>query len=259
MNPYRLPVCGIDVMLRQPAGREDLVLLEAPTAGVSAAVALLGAIARGSDGRALDWAALPASDVDAAILRVRQMTLGDAVRADARCPAQACGKTIEIAFTIGDFLTHHAPRRPRLVEPVGAQEGWYRLVDTPVTFRIPTGGDLMAQAGVSQAARELIRRCVRPHDLRGPLLARVERALEAMAPNLTSDLRARCPECGAAVALHFDAREFALRELHAQAAFIYEDMHLLARQYHWSESEILALPRDRRLQYVEMLRHHGEP
>jgi hypothetical protein len=258
MNPYRLPVSGVEVMVRQPVGREDLILLEAPAGGLAAAIALLAAIAQGIDGRALDWAALPASDADAAVLRVRQMTMGDAVRSDARCPAPACGKAIEIAFNIGDFLAHHAPRRPRSVEPADAEEGWYRLSGSPVTFRIPTGGDLVAQAGQPEAARGLIRRCVRPHDVRAPLLARVERALAAMAPNLTSDLRARCPECGTAVELHFDAREFALRELRDQAAFIYEDTHLLARHYHWPESEILALPRGRRLQYVEMLRHGGE-
>jgi hypothetical protein len=259
MTPYRLPFSGVDVLMRQPAGHEDLILLEAPEAGVAAAMALLGSIARQTDGRGLDWAALPATDIDAAILRVRQIALGDAVRSDVACPAQVCGKPIEVAFGIDDFLAHHAPRQVRCVEPAGTgQAGWYCLKDTPATFRIPTGGDLLAVAAQPMPARELVRLCVRPHDIRSPLLRRVARAMEAMAPSLSSDLRAQCPECGAAIEFHFDARDFALRELRDQAAFVYEDAHLLAQHYHWPESEILSLPRARRLQYVEMLRHHGE-
>jgi hypothetical protein len=245
--------------MHQPGGHEDLILLETPAPGIAAAVALLGSIARRADGSALDWAALPASDIDAAILHLRQAAIGDTVRSDVACPAPACGKRIEVAFAIGDLLAHHAPRRARSVEPAGAEEGWYRLAGTPATFRIPTGADLVAAAARADPARELARRCVRPHDIRGSLLARVQRALETMAPHFANDMRAECPECGATVAVHFDAREFALRELRDQAAFVYEDTHLLARHYHWPESEILALPRGRRLQYVEMLRHSGEP
>ncbi len=45
--------------------------------------------------------------------------------------------------------------------------------------------------------------------------------------------------------LYFDARWFCLRELRQRATFIYQDVDILARRYHWSETEILALPADR--------------
>jgi len=45
-----------------------------------------------------------------------------------------------------------------------------------------------------------------------------------------------------------------LRELREQAAFIYEDVHLIAQHYRWSEAEIMLLPRNRRIRYAEMIR-----
>ena len=86
-------------------------------------------------------------------------------------------------------------------------------------------------------------------------LKRALTALAAMAPALSEELSARCPACGSTVVVFFDARGFALRELRNQASFVYADAHLLARHYHWPEAEILALPRDRRVRYAEMLRH----
>ena len=55
----------------------------------------------------------------------------------------------------------------------------------------------------------------------------------------------------------FDARWFCLRDLRQKAAFIYQDVDLLARRYHWSEAEILALPRARRAAYVDLARQSG--
>jgi hypothetical protein len=79
--------------------------------------------------------------------------------------------------------------------------------------------------------------------------------MEAMAPSLSSDLEGVCPECGASVSLYFDARWFCLRELRDRARFLYQDVDLLARRYHWTESEILSMPRTRRTSYAELARH----
>jgi len=258
LNPYRLPVSAKDVFIRQLAGREDLMLLEADESNTALALALLQSVTRPADGGALDFGDLPATDIDAALLRLRQLVFGDLVRSDVTCRSEGCGKRIDVEFKISDFLAHHAPRRARYVESAGGDEpGWYRLSCTPVTFRLPTGADLVAATVKDDPAQELVRRCVRPATTRGRFLRRVERALESMAPSLAQDLHAECAECRAQVEIRFDPTWFTLRELRDQAAFIYEDTHLLARHYHWPETEILALPRDRRTRYVEMLRQPG--
>jgi hypothetical protein len=67
-------------------------------------------------------------------------------------------------------------------------------------------------------------------------------------------LQGACPDCGRDFEFRFDPREFALRELREQAAFIYEDVHLIAQHYGWSEPEILSLPHNRRVRYAELIR-----
>ena len=81
--------------------------------------------------------------------------------------------------------------------------------------------------------------------------------MEALAPNLSQNLEGICPECGARVSVFFSPRRYCLRELRERAAFVYQDVDLLARRYHWSESEILALPCIRRMNYVEAARQEG--
>jgi hypothetical protein len=100
----------------------------------------------------------------------------------------------------------------------------------------------------------LIRRCVRPADPPRRLLRRIENALDALAPSPATDLQGVCPECGENFELRFDPQSFSLREMREQAAFIYEDVHLIAQHYRWSEAEIMALPRRRRLRYAEFIR-----
>jgi len=250
-HPYRLPVSAIDIRLSPFAGREELLLAEASALDMTLAVALLDSTALRSDGTVLDWAKLPCTDIDAALLHLRRAVLGDAIRADVVCPSAACGKRIDISFSVGEFLAHHSSRRVRGVEP--AADGWFRFADGSATFRPPTGADIAAAATGGDPERELAHRCVRPADLPGSAWRRAVRALEAMAPSLAETLLGECAECGVAVDVYFDARSFALRELRDQAAFIYGDTHMLACHYHWAEADILALPRSRRIHYVDML------
>jgi len=81
--------------------------------------------------------------------------------------------------------------------------------------------------------------------------------METMAPSLSGDLQGTCPECGVEVVVYFDTRQFCLRELRDRAAFIYQDIDLLARRYHWSETDILTMPHVRRTNYAELARQEA--
>lgn len=270
---FRLPVSGRTATLRPLTGAEDLLLLDAPrtVAGDAAlAVSLAERIARpgfgnrgaeSADGDPPNWGGLPAADLDVFVLRLRQAVLGDRVRADVGCPAPGCGRRIDIDFGIDDYLAHHAPGDPPADDGwscgPGGDPGWFALARAgrpQVEFRLPTGADQVAVGDRPDAAAELARRCVRADLPPPPLLARVETAMEALAPSLACDLQGACPECEAAVPLYFDARWFALRELRDRAAFVYHDVDVLARRYHWSESDILALPHSRRAAYAGLAR-----
>jgi hypothetical protein len=230
-------------MLLMESGRDDAEL----------AIDLIGRVAGAADGGPIRWEDLPVLDLDAALLRVRQMVFGNLIRADLTCSAPGCGKRIDIAFGVNEYLGHHSPRRARDADAAEGG-GWMRLREVSVSFRLPTGADQLAIGNHPQPRRELIRRCIRPGDVSSAIVRRVERAMETLAPSLARELNGICPECAAPFAVFFDPRRFILAELRDQAAFIYADAHLLAEQYHWSEAEILALPRARRLRYAEMIR-----
>jgi hypothetical protein len=259
VNVCNLPVSASDVRLRYPAGTEEILLLEALAYDTTLALALITCLAsrcdgeRGETGTKDGWGALCVTDLDALLLCIRQMVLGDLIRTDVICPVASCRTRFDVAFRISEYLAHHRPTPARGAEP-SEEVGWFRLRHTSVSFRLPNGADLVAVARQPQPERALIRRCVRPTTLPARLLHRVERAMEALAPALSHDLQGDCPDCGTRATIYFDVQQFTLSELRQHAAFIYEDVHLLATQYHWPEAEILALPRNRRARYVELAR-----
>jgi len=252
MRTVRLPVSGIEVMLRQPTGAEDILLLEAPACDTALALDLVTRLGSAIDGATFAGDTLCVTDLDALLLLLRQMLLGDLIRTDVLCPAKECGRRIDISFRVGEYLAHHRPRTARAVEAADVA-GWFRLRDAPVSFRLPSAADQVAVLRSTEPERALIRACIRPAEISAHIRKRVEIAMEALAPNLSHPLQGQCPECGTTVDMYFDAQQFTLNELRNQAMYIYEDVHLLASYYHWSQAEILALPRSRRAQYTQMV------
>src|SRR5689334_22660581 len=203
------------------------------------ALSLVRALARSTEGGPLDWGHLPVTDLDVALLRIRQMMLGDLIRTGARCAAAGCSAPIDLSFRIGEFLEHQQPELMVGTTPAG-EPGWFRLDDHDIAFRLPSCGDLLAIATHPDGAGELLRRCIRPADAPAPACERAQAVMEALAPSLYAELHGVCPECGAAIAVPFDPMRYVLQELRARAAFIYEEVHCLAGRYHWPEHEILA-------------------
>jgi hypothetical protein len=67
-----------------------------------------------------------------------------------------------------------------------------------------------------------------------------------MAPEVAEEATAACPECDAENRIEIDP----YLTLIAASPTIYEEVHLIASTYHWSEAAVLALPRDRRKRYL---------
>jgi hypothetical protein len=258
MFAFRLPVSRIEIELRQPAGADDVLLAEADGAAFALAEVLVGELARPIEGGSLVWADMTLTDLDAALLAIRRLVLGDRLESSARCAARAdgagggCGARIDLGFHITDYLAQHRPRMPRGVTRAD-EAGWFRLDESTVSFRLPTAADLEAIAHERDAAQMLAWRCIRPDDVSARLRRRIERAMDALAPNLYGELEGVCPECGATVAIAFDPQRYVLAELRQRAAFVFEEVHLIAGGYRWSEQEILRMPRARRARYAELI------
>jgi hypothetical protein len=253
---FQLPVSGIHVAIQGPTGVEDLLLQETKVSNAAMALTLIGRLAHAADGSAIVWDELSVTDGEALLLLLRYVTLGDLVRADVHCSAKSCAARVDVSFRIREYLAAHKRRTPGNVRRADA-EGWFGLAGESIEFRLPTCGDLVAieQDGTPYAA--LVRRCVKPADISGASRKKVERAMEALAPRLSQPMEGRCPECDQRLDFYFDVHSFVLRELRNHAVTVYQDVHLLALHYKWPEQTILELPRNRRTQYVEMLREQG--
>lgn len=266
---FVLPVSGRQVVLRPPTGFEDMLLVETARSETGLALDLAARLVHAEDGEPLDWSRLPVTDLDAFVLGLRRALLGDRIVAEVACRTVTCGAGIDMSFMVGDYIAHFRPKlgTPRLrgwsVTDAAGDPGWYRLSrrgdegDRPAAvFRLPSGTDVLAVEGLPHPGDALARLCIAadppPHVRR-----RIEAVMEAMAPNLAGELGGACPSCGAVVTVHFDPRRFCLRELRDRARFVYDDVDVLARRYHWSERAILTLPAARRASYAELARQAG--
>ena len=253
----RLPVSGTVVDMRPVTGAEDMLLLEAGGSQVEISIALANRLARRCDGSEMDAASLPLADLEALLLQFRRTLLGDRVLSHAKCPGAGCGTETDISFRISDYLAHYRPRRPRAVDAIKDEPGWFALSGSAVKFRLVTAADILASRSCPHAESELARRTICPGTASRHDRKRVQQAMETLAPPLAQEVAGRCPACGTTTQFSFDPQGFVQRELQYEAAFLYEDVNLLAGRYHWSEEKILSLPRMRRLQYAELAMRGG--
>ena len=72
-------------------------------------------------------------------------------------------------------------------------------------------------------------------------------------PQAETILELVCPECETAFTAPFDAADYLHRELRDHGRAVYREVHQLALAYHWSETEILAMTRQRRRLYLGLL------
>jgi hypothetical protein len=80
-------------------------------------------------------------------------------------------------------------------------------------------------------------------------LKAIEETVEALSPECASRLFTQCPQCDAPNGIPVNL--YALLEQSVDGLF--EEIHLLASHYHWSEQAILALPRRRRQTYLRLI------
>jgi len=251
----RLPVSGLALVVRQPTGEDDLNLREARLPVRALARTLAGRLAITGEGLPLEADSLCITDLQALLMRIRQALAGDVIVAEVRCRAGGCGARVDISFHVSEYLQSALPRMPRGV--ARGEGGWFLLRDGAARFRLPNGADLAAVESQPKPDLELMRRCSEPAELPAPVRRRIEKAMESLAPPLSRPLAGTCPECGKTVEAFFDVEEYVVRELRQRAAAIYQDVHLLAFHYKWSEAQILALPYQRRMEYVELLQSQG--
>lgn len=202
-------------------------------------------------------ARLPIGQGDAALLALRERTLGSRLVSQVACPA--CGERLELDFAVGDILVAPPTDQPpaALVLVCGSYQ---------VRFRLPNSLDMTAIAAegtVEAAGQRLLARCVLEawcddREVAVAVLPEAVRAAiaERMAcedPQADVRLALTCPACGHAWPAPFDVGAYFWEELNAWAQRLLREVHILASTYGWREADILALSPMRRRAYLEMV------
>jgi len=265
--------------LKELSGREEELLVGRSTtrsAGrvsevLSRCVARIGAIQPVTTDLARG---LLVADRQFLLLKLREISIGSRINGTVHCPWPACGAKVDVDFSTTDVPVTAAEDPAPTYTIELADDAW--LDDgaparaQSVTFRLPTGADQEALEDlVAQNAAEgltaLLDRCVvidapdgasQPFDA-GSLSSRgrmrLERAMEERAPSVSLEMSMTCPDCGRGFAIPFDLQDFFFGELRTTGDLLRRQVHYLAFHYHWSEREILDLPREKRLSYISVL------
>ena len=208
------------------------------------------------------------------LLKLREVTFGDRVQATIFCPWPDCGKKVDIDFSIKDIPVRESKGKGPIYTIELSPEATF--IDDhgeeyrEIVFRLPNGEDQELISpfifeNEALALTMLLGRCI--HSI-GPLknsgdgiagrlspMARmeIERQMEAVAPKVELTMGVNCPECGREFVLPFDIQEFFFGELRVSRDLLYREVHYLAYNYHWSEREIMEMPREKRRRYIEVL------
>ena len=202
------------------------------------------------------------------LLKLRAITFGDQVQATIRCPWSDCGRNIDIDFSLGDVPVKESqdkgPVYTMELSPEAAGEDQYEPADRAIVFRLPNGEDqevitplaAAPDADAAAAFELLLKRCIQQDGARSlsPLaLEEIERRMDAVAPKVDLTIAGQCRDCGRDFSAPFDLQRFCFHELHTSQALLHREVHYLAYHYHWSEGEIMAMPRDKRRRYIDVL------
>jgi hypothetical protein len=189
---------------------------------------------------------LPLGEVTASALRLRSAWFGERISAHVDC--ERCKECLQLNISVGDLLQPGAP----VARVVDAPGGPCR----PLSLR-----DLAAVAREHDpdlAARQLFARCrLEPAAAHTAVpetnLSEIEDALEAADPNADLAFDVRCEACGHVSTAQLDASALLWEEIDTHARTLLGEVHLLARAYGWTESEVLALSAARRASYLSMV------
>jgi hypothetical protein len=255
-------------LLASRAGRSNAALV---TRILSRCVLRIGTISPVSEALAR---ALLVADRQYLMLVLRGATFGEQVQATVVCPWAGCARKVDIDFALGDIPVRRATRRSTTYAMQLSDDAAFvdenGAAHRDVVFRLPTGGDQeliapLALQSEQRALAALLSLCTCAiGDLRQPsemlisqlcplARAEIERAMESVAPAVELTISGQCPECGRMFDRPLDIQDFVFDELRIGRAPLYREVHYLAYHYHWSEREIMSLPRTKRRMYIEIL------
>lgn len=195
---------------------------------------------------------------DRRLLLLRQALFGEDVEGVLTCPA--CRESMEVHFRLEQFLEGRE-NIDGMVEKCWILEvGDYRLC-----MRAPTSRDLLDIGGavVIDGARRLLRCCISSAAREGvavdfgslpdDVLFAAEESIAQHEPSAEILLDADCPACRYRWSAPFDIVVYLWMEIAHRSQVLLREIAVLAREYGWEETSILAMSSARRRLYLEMV------
>lgn len=241
--------------LREPTGRDQALLADMacapPVRCVSALIERLVLRIGGRTPDADELARLTAGDRERLLLAICSRLLG--VEADLVSSCPSCQSVVEVPISFRDLLS---ARPGSLERRCSLGEGaWIAVLDPPT-------GAMLEEALVAgpDSARRLLEECLASlSDAQGnsvspmalPQDCEIELAekLLALDPLAECRIAVECPHCAVGYEPLLDGFSL-LKTAFGSADALYGDVYRMARAYHWSEADILALPLSRRAHYL---------
>jgi hypothetical protein len=190
-----------------------------------------------------------------ALAAVAAGTFGDTVAWQTRCTASACRQPMELELPLAPFLSDVAQ------EPAFECS---RQTGDRLIVRLPTGHDQRAWRSLAVRPDELPLAMAtslvaavngRPPEagwqLPADWLDDVETQLAARDSGTVTTVTPKCPTCGAHCTMDLDVESILLELFAREQRQAMDDVHRLARAYHWSEADVLGIPPRRRAAYLQ--------
>ena len=235
------PAPGAETAPAPPSALPGAALLDLIDAGARAGpLARAGLLYRAArpDDAAPDQVTI--GDRDRAVWALRQAQF-DRQAAEAVWGCTACEAEIEIILP-PDFAPPPAPASTARLDWKG--ESW--------RIALPRQADLIeAERATGRSGGLALHRLAPDAPWSDEAFQRAaEQAIDAADPAIDMRLDAVCAACGAGLSRLFDPCAFVWAEFETAARELVDDVVLLARVFHWSESEILAMSPARRARYL---------
>lgn len=211
---------------------------------------------------------LTVGDREALMLHLRRLTLGDTLAGTLSCPDAGCGEQIDLNLRVTDLLLPPYPEPQPEYHAIVQENG----LAWQICFRLPTGQDQedasrMAGHQIEAGISLLQKRCLLgitaeqgkgesfpvDEELPAGIAAALPDLLIERDPQAEVQLELSCPACGREFNALFNTASYFFREISSRSVYLYKQIHTLALYYHWSETDIMSMPTERRLRYLKLL------
>ena len=202
-------------------------------------------------------AQLSLGERDARLLLLRKWMFGNNLLNIATCPS--CGEQVEWEMKVDDLIVH----KPKTIAAPETFE--FQLDDFLIRYRLIHSLDMLQyQKAANTDSSFLLRNCIlevrkgneafSKEHLPQPVLEHLEEKLSKADPQALINLSMDCPACQHQWTTSFSILHFIWLEIENWVKHILQEVYLLAKNFNWSEKDILNMSPRRRQLYLQMLK-----